>query len=620
MTHYLHFTFGPVQSFVAQARRTRDLYAGSMLLSHLAMSAMRGIPNPQKAVVLPAFEELANIESNSKHASAPNRFTAKFASQEEAVEAASKAQADFLAAWRKIADTVWKNYLEGHSSLGCGTADIWERQVENFWQISWVITEGDEPNALDRRKNWQTYWPPEEPGDHCVLMGQWQELSGFIRSKQRSEQDEFWKAVQETVQSRVSDLELEDGERLCAIAFIKRFFPLVAEEAIGRKLEPHGWPSTVTMAALPWFRKIAATPASYQAASDYLSLVRYQPGALVTDIRRIKLLREFPAQLRDFVRLSGNFLNRTALANEDDTSLKNGTDRPALLSALASLEKAVQDRAGSFYAVLLMDGDLMGALIREYGPQKVTSGLSWFARRIPSGIYAHDGLTIYAGGDDLLALLPLDRALEAAIAARRLYSESFEQDEKATLSGAIIFAHYRCAFSQVLSSAHELLDDVAKDRTGRDSLAIRVLKPGGVTCEWSAPFAYLTKTEPQLFAPLVGEFGEEKGKTLTSSLLYNLRERFNEFASGGPEQSDRSAFRSQLVKLFTAEALIGKRGHDDDPSRVRKTEQVMEQLLDVCEVVRRDPSTKQRKYTGHYSLDGLRLIKFLALDGKEGAE
>jgi hypothetical protein len=74
------------------------------------------------------------------------------------------------------------------------------------------------------------------------------------------------------------------------------------------------------------------------------------------------------------------------------------------------------------------------------------------------------------------------------------------------------------------------------------------------------------------------------------------------------------------VKLFTAEALIGKRGHDDDPSRVRKTEQVMEQLLDVCEVVRRDPSTKQRKYTGHYSLDGLRLIKFLALDGKEGAE
>lgn len=618
MTHYLHFTFGPVQSFVAQARRTRDLYAGSMLLSHLAMSAMRGIPHPQDAVVLPAFKELADIESNSEHASAPNRFTAKFASQEEAVEAASKAQAAFLAAWRKIADAVWKNYLEERASLGRGTADIWERQVEHFWQISWVITEGDQPNALDRRKNWQTYWPPEEPGDHCVLMGQWQELSGFIRSKQRSEQDEFWEAVQS--RSRVSDLELEDGERLCAIAFIKRFFPLVSKDAIDRELKPHGWPSTVTMAALPWLRKIAATPASYQAASDYLGLVRNQPGALVTDISRIKLLREFPAQLRDFASLSGNFLNRIALANEDDTSLKNGTDRTVLLSALAPLEKATEDRAGSFYAVLLMDGDSMGALVREYGPQKVTSGLSRFASRIPSEIDAHDGLTIYAGGDDLLALLPFDRALDTAIAARQLYGESFEQDDKATLSGAIILAHYRCAFNQVLASAHELLDDVAKDQTGRDSLAIRVLKPGGVTCEWSAPFAYLTKTEPQLFAPLVGEFGEEKGKTLTSSLLYNLRERFNEFASGGPAQSDRSAFRSQLVKLFTAEALIGKRGHDDDPSRVRKTEQVMEQLLDVCEVVRRDPSTKQRKYTGHYSLDGLRLIKFLALDGKEGAE
>ena len=33
---YFHFTLGPVQSFVAQARRTRDFWAGSFLLSWLA--------------------------------------------------------------------------------------------------------------------------------------------------------------------------------------------------------------------------------------------------------------------------------------------------------------------------------------------------------------------------------------------------------------------------------------------------------------------------------------------------------------------------------------------------------------------------------------------------------
>ena len=40
MSHRLHFTFGPVQSFVAQSRRTRDLYISSYILSHLARKAM----------------------------------------------------------------------------------------------------------------------------------------------------------------------------------------------------------------------------------------------------------------------------------------------------------------------------------------------------------------------------------------------------------------------------------------------------------------------------------------------------------------------------------------------------------------------------------------------------
>src|SRR5690606_29709494 len=43
----LHFTLGPVQSFVAQSRRTRDLLAGSFLLSYLSGHAMMAIIRPQ---------------------------------------------------------------------------------------------------------------------------------------------------------------------------------------------------------------------------------------------------------------------------------------------------------------------------------------------------------------------------------------------------------------------------------------------------------------------------------------------------------------------------------------------------------------------------------------------
>lgn len=38
--HSLQFTFSPVQSFVAQARKTRDLWSGSYLLSYLAGAPM----------------------------------------------------------------------------------------------------------------------------------------------------------------------------------------------------------------------------------------------------------------------------------------------------------------------------------------------------------------------------------------------------------------------------------------------------------------------------------------------------------------------------------------------------------------------------------------------------
>jgi len=39
-THHFQFTIGPVQSFVAQARRTRDFWAGSFVLSWLTGVAM----------------------------------------------------------------------------------------------------------------------------------------------------------------------------------------------------------------------------------------------------------------------------------------------------------------------------------------------------------------------------------------------------------------------------------------------------------------------------------------------------------------------------------------------------------------------------------------------------
>lgn len=57
MTFVFIATIGPVQPFIASARRTRDLYAGSMLLSELSKAAAREIArkkNGSATLIFPA--------------------------------------------------------------------------------------------------------------------------------------------------------------------------------------------------------------------------------------------------------------------------------------------------------------------------------------------------------------------------------------------------------------------------------------------------------------------------------------------------------------------------------------------------------------------------------------
>ena len=67
----LYFNFTPVQSFVAQARRTRDLWAGSYLLAWLSGQAMNAIIADGGEIEMPCVKGdllMAAIQ-DSNHAS-----------------------------------------------------------------------------------------------------------------------------------------------------------------------------------------------------------------------------------------------------------------------------------------------------------------------------------------------------------------------------------------------------------------------------------------------------------------------------------------------------------------------------------------------------------------------
>ncbi|EDN72694.1 conserved hypothetical protein [Beggiatoa sp. SS] len=85
--HYFHFTLGPVQGFVAQARRTRDFWAGSFILSWLsavAMSAVRAqegkilFPKPDENFLAWLGDKTAQKSGDAPHqGNIPNRFKAE---------------------------------------------------------------------------------------------------------------------------------------------------------------------------------------------------------------------------------------------------------------------------------------------------------------------------------------------------------------------------------------------------------------------------------------------------------------------------------------------------------------------------------------------------------------
>jgi len=642
MSPVLHFSLGPVQGFVAQARKTRDFWAGSFILSYLAGHAMIEVIEAGGTLRLPYVAEEANritdpllaaiqkSRGNERRtdgpsiATLPNRFMARVPGCFDpglCVKAVEKA-------WQTMAEAVWHQYVEPVTKLGQGTREIWERQVKNFWEMSWAVSEGNDTGVLDRRKNWRSHVPSIEPGDKCTLMGNLQELSGFIgawKREQREKQEFFWAALRE----KVGGHELDEKERLSAIALIKRLFslPLVSEQAVGWKLsECERYPSTPYLAAVPWLKK--AIESSPHNARQYAAMAARLPGAKYRENPdRFSCLQDALArypQAREFASLDGNCFFTAALANprlwQEDRARKDQTEelRRTLINNLESLGAELGLPASPFYALLLMDGDRMGALLQRHDPGQVSKALGLFSCQVREIVSKHNGVTIYAGGDDVLALLPLDEALKAAVALRAAYGESFRDTElgskQATISGAIVYAHYNTPLTAVIREAHRLLDNVAKAKTGRDSLAVTVWKGAGRILTWAAPWQVITDGERSVIDQLVSTFSttDLKEREYNHTFFHNLRARFKVLADDKGNLPS-GWFEKDAVDLLAAEYRKNRVREVDWPTAQHR----IRRLLKVCQHSWRDEKGEIHRAEDTLTFDGTLLVKFLVQKGVE---
>lgn len=656
MTIRLDLSIGPVQGFVAQSRRTRDLWGSSYLLSFLAAHAMHGAEKAGGRIIrpVPAGDRLYQWVTGRREGpppgigTLPNHFVVEVDGDPKSVAGAG---IDALeTAWKRVCEAVWERFAEHACSAGDGTQHIWNRQTCGFWEVIWTAGSGRTGHAagalLARRKHWRSHRLPEEPGDKCTVMPDLQELSGYVRAESRESkesQDRFWRRVRK----RTGDLELRDNERLCAVALVKRLFPKVAKEAVGWEMNTVHWPSTVYVAAVPWIRRVVDAPQQVkQQGEEYAK-------ALSKDAKGVPIVAERHPQFAgldgpeagDFPKLDANYLHDAWVKNERQCPLaEDATDetRERLSRQLKAIYDA-KDQAGeklgppsSFYALLLADGDRLGRLVSKQGGGRVGRSLANFTEKVQKIVREHDGVTVYAGGDDVLAILPVPGALSCAASLSCGYQSAFEEEfgesvPGATLSASVVFAQVRFPLRSVLETAHRLLDQVAKDGNGRNSLAAGVLKPGGLNCQWVTTWK---RTGPSGDLPSAVELlyrlteslkaNATMDPGLSSALIYRLRETlatlcgWDRWEPGAwnvlPTGLDLRAFsRAEVLRSLSLRTL-GLRMEADAEARVDEVSGLVWELLIRS---RADNDTAEPVKTDEVGVDSLLLARFLADPGTE---
>lgn len=548
---YFHFTLGPVQGFVAQARRTRDLWAGSFLLSYLSAVAIKEtkVQLAENTILFPvpdpAFLEALEGKGADKpqQGSIPNRFKAEVSENFDPLKVTLAVQQ----AWKAIADAVLQKDLAHRLVWQERQQHNWETQIQHFWDMAWALTDDKADSAiLDKRKNWRSHYQPAQLGDKCMMMEGYQELSAEPRPNTKA-QKAFWEDIQKDVR-----LDLRENEKLCAMAFVKRRFTKVFSNL--SVTMPSGWtlkgwplpesvPSVQYLAAAHWLEslvKMLDDPSVKEAADTYYEVAkkRVSHSEYTTRIHCIEQAQR-QTENHKLTNLDGAAFYETLL---ESGSAYDAETSSALLKGLKSLKRAIKqsgkannlDALPPFYAILLMDGDSLGAQMSDEAKQPtISKALGEFTQTVPDIIQRHNGFLIYAGGDDVLAILPLQDAIPAAIACRKAYAAAFQKGSvKSTLSGAIEFVHIKSPLMKAVHQSHKLLDDIAKDQTGRDALAIRINKPGNENAVWSMPWQYaLTEDGQRLVIEELTDYFTMKGveSGFSSKFIYSLRDKYAQF-------------------------------------------------------------------------------------------
>ncbi len=469
MRHLFICTIGPVQDFINTARRSRDLWYGSWMLSELSKAAAKEIANSfgLGALIFPAPSTL-DLLAPASDLNVSNKILA-FIETDDTKKSAGKVKSaieDRLQALKISAFNRIKGEYD-QENANIQVADL----LEFYWVATLCEKDDDYPKArelaeqiLAARKNTRNFKQlagSENPkssldGNRESVINEKEYPAGNAPEKERKEKATLL----------YQNYGARPAERLSGVDLMKRLGTSPQEADLAR------FNSTSHFAALPFMTKTNRLKGAGR-ADELLNALKKKyedknwrvskDGALLYESRLNDVIPrgvddEFKKELKEILhkQLSGETLN-------------------------------------PYYALLRADGDNMGVILdAQKTPdkhRKLSKALSNFAQLVPAILEKHDGRTIFSGGDDILAYLPLHTALDCLkeleiefrkqVPAEKFSAEKDGKKIEPTLSGGLVITHHLSSLSEVLALSREA-EKKAKDVKGKNALVIVLSKRSGV--------------------------------------------------------------------------------------------------------------------------------------------
>jgi CRISPR-associated protein Cmr2 len=515
MSYLFLVHLGPVQDFIASARRSRDLAFGSWFLSEISRVAAYTLRAQQGLLIFPAPEQERLLEPYTWEFTIANKILALMEKPPQDYGKDGLGQLVYEAIMDQLGDFKKKAYMGIQlSPENLATA---ERQIRNLVEFLWVALPYDEKDTANyaptrlhlealmaARKNTRDF--PQMRGAYVPKSS----IDGRLESVIPENEFPDNRASEQQRLAKVRQLYWKYGagpaERLSGVDLLKRH---------GLTAWNITFPGTGHIAALPFLRRLSQLDTQAQALArekwlEYIEKVkqigkpRYDESAQPDENTQptASLVIEKEYTLGDAHPILQRY-DGTMLFEERLVDLVGPTvDQEKMKEAKKALQAFYQFTDGQFarpgwnkarpdpyYALLQADGDSMGDVIdaqAKYGYERhrqLSQRLASFAGRVDSIVRKYRGAPVYAGGDDILAFLPLDTALACASELSRQFHghmRGFVSDEgrSPTLSIGIAIVHYLDSLRLARSLASDA-EQRAKQVEGKNALAITVSKRSG---------------------------------------------------------------------------------------------------------------------------------------------